>query len=411
MIKIGTFGSDQRGSVAVIFGLSIFAMVGTTALAVDLARAYGEGAALLQASDAAALAGAAVSDGDAEQRTAMAVASFVANYKSRTGATATPVVQVSGSRVMVSATARVPMTFARVIGFETLEVPAESEAEAAQGAPARVCLLALNPTAASGISLQGDARLVATNCWAWSNSGTSGSISGNGTTQASAAGFCAAGGISGPEHFSPAPRGNCPAVADPFANLIVPSASACTATNLNLGPGTHVLEPGTYCGGINAQASATVTFNPGTYVVKDGPLGLAGQSVSVGNGVAFYFTGSAAQVGLQIQGGASVDFKAPTSGELAGFVFVQDKYSQPGVQSRIAGGAHVKLEGILYMPTWVVNVTGNGSMFQEAITWSMVADSFIISGQGDITIKADPVAAGLPDNLLQARTWLARLTR
>ncbi len=405
------FAQDERGTVAILFGASIFMFVSITALAVDGARMYSEKSALQQATDAAALAGASVQEGYTERRMTVAKAHFLSNYQSKTGSTATPQVQISGSKVVVTATALVPATFARVIGFETMEVPAGAEAEVAQGAIARACILALNPQAASGTELMGTARLVATNCWVWSNSTTMQSILGEGTSQGAAAGFCAAGGVSGGDHFAPAPRSGCQAIEDPFANLRLPLVGSCAATNLDLGPGSHNLTPGTYCGGIQAQAQANVTFAPGVYVLKDGPLQLAGQSVSTGNGVVFYFTGSSALAGLQIRGGAAVDFKAPASGDLAGLVFVQDKYSQPGATTQIAGGARVKIEGILYMPTWVVEVIGNGLLFDEAITWSMVADRFLINGTGDIVIKADPVAAGLPDNLLQTRTWVARLTK
>ena len=406
---VRTFGANHNGTVALIFGVSIFAIAGSSALAVDFARAYSEKAVLQNATDAAALAAAALSEGEADRRIAVATAHFIANYRSRTGSTPTPAVQLSGTKVTVSATAQVPTTFARIIGFDTLEVPSDSEADAAQGEFARACLLALNPAAASGIDLRGDARLVATNCWAWSNANGAQSISGIGTSQASAAGFCAVGGINGGGHFSPGPRANCPAIPDPFANLTAPLAGACVASNLNLGPGSYTLNPGTYCGGIQAQASANIIFNPGVYVIKDGPLRLQGQSVSSGTGVVIYFTGTG--TGLDVQGGAAVDFKAPTTGDLAGFVFVQDRYAQPGATSRIAGGARIKLEGILYMPTWIVDVVGNGAMFDEAITWSMIADRFIIRGTGDIVIKADPLTAGMPDNLPQARTWIARLTK
>lgn len=407
-----TFQRDQRGTVAILFGASIFAITGLTALAVDFARAYNEKSVLQQATDAAALAGAALHDGDTEQRIAVATAHFMVNYNSKTGSTATPLVQVSGSRVTVSATATLPTAFARVIGFDTLEVPSESEADVAQSSPMNACLLALNPSAASGIRLVGDARLVAPNCWVWSNSTLSESISGGGTAQGSAAGFCAAGGVYGGSHFAPSPRSGCPPIPDPYANLVAPWSGSCTATDLSFGPGAHNISPGTYCGGIRVQSSANVSFAPGTYVIKDGPLIFLGQSISAGNGVTFYFTGaSSGQAGLQVAGGAAVDFKAPATGDLAGFVFVQHRYSQPGSTSSITGGARVKLEGILYMPTWIVDVAGNGLMFEEALSWTLVADRFIIRGTGDIIVRADPVAAAFPSNLPQARTWVARLTK
>jgi Flp pilus assembly protein TadG len=413
MTGIVSFKSDQRGSVAIIFGVSILAIVGVAALAVDFARAYSEKSALQRATDAAALAGASLQEGDTERRITIATAQFVANYKSKTGSSATPVVEISGNRVLVSASARVPMTLARVIGFETMDVPAVSEANTGQGQVARACMLALNRSAIQGLDLDGTARLIADNCWVWSNAETAESIKAIGSSRGVAAGFCAVGGAWNPDLFSPAPKINCPAIADPFANLAAPPVGGCTATGLVLQAGTHTLTPGTYCGGIRITTGANVTLQAGIYTIVDGKLEVGSGAAMSGAEVAFYFTGTRTDVlvGLDIQGGASAVFSAPTGGDLAGFVFVQDRNTLPGAISTIIGGGRLKIDGMLYMPTWIVRVQGNGVMFDEAVSWTMIADRFHVGGTGDIHVRANTTAAGLPNNTPQSGSVMAHLTK
>ena len=50
------------------------------------------------------------------------------------------------------------------------------------------------------------------------------------------------------------------------------------------------LNPGTYCLGLHIYDSQ-VKLNPGTYIIKDGPLTIGHNSSVVGDGVTFVFTG------------------------------------------------------------------------------------------------------------------------
>jgi len=206
-----------------------------------------------------------------------------------------------------------------------------------------------------------------------------------------AEGYCTDGDVSGAGHFTPPPQTNCGKLDDPFAGTFaayVPP-SGCQATNLELKKGNHVLQPGVYCRGISLKAHAHAQFEPGVYVIKDGGFRVQAQSSATGTGVAFYFTGNGAQ--LEIRGGGSVDLKAPAEGEeLAGFVFVQDESSNPGSSTAIQGGGRVHLEGILYMPTWRVEIAGNGAINQDSEYFAMVADSFYLMGNGTLTSASIP---------------------
>ena len=103
---------------------------------------------------------------------------------------------------------------------------------------------------------------------------------------------------------------------------------------------------------------------------------------------------------MEVSGGANIDFKGPKENATAGvpgFVFIQDKTASPGSEMIIQGGGRIKMEGVLYAPTWRVNISGNGEVNQESEFWAMVADSFYMEGNGKLYIKSDATAVGLPD--------------
>lgn len=93
---------------------------------------------------------------------------------------------------------------------------------------------------------------------------------------------------------------NSVAVSDPLAGLAQPSPGGCSSNNFSRGnlvtTTTVTLNPGTYCGSVNAGivtpgmtlVNATVTFNPGLYVITGG---MNWQKLNAtGNGVTFFFT-------------------------------------------------------------------------------------------------------------------------
>jgi hypothetical protein len=399
---------DNRGSIAIIGAISATLLIGATALVVDGGRVMSERAKAQVATDAAALAGASI-EGDNADRVATAERYFTASFHSQAGRNEPPEVQLSGDRVSVSTVVTVPTTFGGVLGISQVRAPAFSEAKMEQRA-VPVCLLALTESG-TGIDLRGSARLEAKSCWAWSNSTSAASISGTGSASGAADGFCAVGETAGPNRFAPSPKSRCKTVADPFSDLPKPQVAPCIANGRKLGPGTHTLVPGTYCGGLEVGSSARVVFSPGTYVLLNGPLELQGQSFSEGTGVTFYFTGDQGKAGLHVQGSAAADFKAPTSGDMAGILFYQDGTSRPGARSLLTGGARVKLEGVLYMPTWELEIVGNGMLLDEAITVALIADRFSIHGTGDIIVRADPQATGLFATLPRGGVSGARLVR
>ncbi len=142
---IGRFRDDQRGNVLVIVGAAIIPLVGALGLATDTSRGYLVKARLSQAIDAAALAGGKViynTDRDdyvlkyfkanfpTSSETAGFDTEFQADFMDADVLLDTPVQSEDSdgrATLSLSASATIPTTFMRVLGFEEVTVSAETE--------------------------------------------------------------------------------------------------------------------------------------------------------------------------------------------------------------------------------------------------------------------------------------------
>jgi Flp pilus assembly protein TadG len=393
----------QKGSVAIIFGLVAIPVVLSVGVAVDYARALSAREKLQGAVDAAAIAGARLPATSNENRIHAANRTFAVNLAhSGLPTSIQPTIQASNAEVAIAASYLQPTAFTGLMGVDSIEVLAETRARSQVENGGVACLLALNPTASDGLHLQGINKLSEEDCWSWVNSTSPTAINGTGTSIGRAQGFCTAGGVVGVEHFSPAPFTGCDPMEDPFADKFAtynPPDADCKPqnTNVEVKRATATLKPGVYCGNLVLKTHANVTFEPGIYVIKDGYFEIQAQASATGEGVIFFFTGSSTR--LIVRAGGNIDFKAPTTGDLAGFVLVDtnESFGAATNETVIEGGGRVKIEGILYAPQWRVNISGNGDVNQEATFFAMIADHFYMEGNGRLYIRSDAAGAGLPD--------------
>lgn len=395
------FFSAERGSVTIVFGLTSMVAFGFVGLALDYNRALAAKKKLQMAVDQSAIAGASLPATANQNRINMAQKYFGMNLTGSPLASLTPTVVASNSGVSVSATYNYPTVLMKLWRVDTLDLKARSLARSQIQNGGVACLIALNPTTDNGIHLQGINKLTSSNCWGWVNSTHPYSINAVGASLGTAQGFCTAGGVLGSQHFLPAPYTGCDPIPDPFADKVAPAGNTCTFTNHSLKNGTFTLNPGVYCGGLVLKPQANATFNPGVYIIKDGKFEIQGQASANGTGVVFVFKGADSE--FIVRGGGSVAFKAPDAAAanvagLNGFVLFQDKATTTaGKTTIIQGGGDVLIEGILYMPTWRVDVGGNGDVNQSSKYFTMVADSFYLEGNGKLYVASDAAGANLPD--------------
>jgi len=126
--------SNQSGSVAIIFGLTMLALGGMTALAVDFSRALAVRSKLQSAADAAVLAAdplGTLSVSQAEDNVSSIFAyNMPTNFLMANQVVATPLPITNGYRV--TASAKVPMAFGKLFGINTVQVNVIAEAIRAQ---------------------------------------------------------------------------------------------------------------------------------------------------------------------------------------------------------------------------------------------------------------------------------------
>jgi hypothetical protein len=86
--------------------------------------------------------------------------------------------------------------------------------------------------------------------------------------------------------------------------------------------------------------------------------------------------------GLSFAGGGVIDIKAPTEGDLAGFLIVKRAEGSDIREMIVQGGGRVNLVGVIYAPEWRINISGNGEIDQDSQFFAMVADDFYMEGNG-----------------------------
>jgi hypothetical protein len=161
---------------------------------------------------------------------------------------------------------------------------------------------------------------------------------------------------------------------------ILPIATA-EAASPSVGPGSQYTT--TQAGNLACYTSLTVggngntvTVNPGTYVIT-GNLTFDNGTIAGGNGVTFYITNSGQ---VSFQNGATFNFTAPTSGDLNGILFYQDRSDT--MAATLVGGASATMQGILYFPNAALNFSnGSSTTFYTPI----IAASLTMTGGTNLT--------------------------
>ena len=89
------------------------------------------------------------------------------------------------------------------------------------------------------------------------------------------------------------------------------------------------------------NAGANITLSPGVYYLDQGSLAVNGGATMSGTGVTLVFTSSTGSgyATANIDGGATLNLTAPSSGSTAGIVFFGDRNMPVGTSFTFEGGA------------------------------------------------------------------------
>jgi Flp pilus assembly protein TadG len=393
------FGRSDEGQALVLTALALTVLMLMAGMGVDVGYLRYQKQQMQRAADAGALAGASARAYNGAWKAA-AVADVNANgfTTMKNDGTSTGVTILvdkpwegpfagQAGYVEVSVSQPQPTFFMKVfLPADQNTVPVRSWAVASAVAPGSGCIYAMDPNSDPGTFLVNGSVTISSTCAIYVNSSNSSALTklGNsGTIKASYIGIvgeCSANGSIGcapPAVVSDLSSGQMPVthiapVNDPLANVcpttascpeLIPSPTCASPT----GNG-KIYSQGTYCGTISLGSTNTYTFNPGVYILLGG-LSVSGSPIINGTGVTFYNTYNASHPygGITMTGSPTVTLSAPTTGDLAGMLFFQDRRVPVGSSgSNFKGSSAQGYTGSIYFPTTDITFEGTPSLSSTA---------------------------------------------
>ncbi len=295
-----------------------------------------------------------------------------------------------GSYVEAIITQDRPTLFMRVLGIPTGRASARAVA-GVQDLPN--CIYALSQTG-TGLATNGSGSSLSAACGIVVNSSAASALNAGsgavfGTSVAVTGTYSGSCSSSDPSGC----RTGVPPQPDPLAQLADPQFSGCDfgePTPVKVSGGVVSLNPGVYCNGISITSGASVTFQPGVYILNGGGLSVNGNSTIQGSGVTFYNTarGKYVYAAVNLTGGTLGFLYAPTSGPTEGILFFQDRTITPKSSQGtnvIAGSSNLNFNGSFYFPTTNLTFSGGG---QIAANYTIIVAETISIG-GNTTFSAN----------------------
>ncbi len=402
------FLSNITGNVVTIFAVAAVPVMFAGGLAIDYSRissAISEGQ---DAADSAVLAAAAAGIGSGKQDAATKIAMDMLNgnlpvqFASKIS---DPVITFPDKTIVANFDIEIPTTLTRILYKDTVKV--HIMAQAGKSILATACVIALGKNG-TGISINGSPTLSMPNCMLYSNKEGSKSINIEGSAVIDASGMCSVGATQlsgGSLTIKSESESNCPPLDDPLAGWTPPTfdSSLCNYTNFNNSSSRRnkniSMQPGIYCGGMVLDGFKNVNFEPGIYIIKDGPMIVKSKLSLFGEDVGFYLTGVDSYITLS--GSASIDLAAAKTGEMAGVLFAQDPVTTVIQFSNITGNSTVSLLGIVYLPGSHFELSGASPTSVPPVT-QIIAHSVEIRGKSSLSFESDWEAAGYPTKATEA---------
>ena len=394
---LSSAGRAQAGSIAIMTAFGFTIAVTGMGYAIDVHMMQSTGMRMQDVADAAALAGASkAAQGVTSSSAIQAESRRVAMAMLAGTAGTAPTVQITpvmgpNPEVTVHIQKSVSLFFGQLLPNKSAQMG--RTATAVGGAKTAVCMLVLDPSASSSFSMQGTPDLVAPDCAVQVNSTAADAVHMGGNASALTDAFLIHGKPTGKGggggNLKPAPTYESPLLPDPIgARITWPSPSGCDFTNGMVKKSSVTLSPGVYCGGIGAETHASVTLTPGVYVIKTGGLSLgAGGSIKGASGVTIVLLDPKGVIDIGSKG--SLEIAAPKTGPWANIAVAVKP--QPTVEtSNMQGGGEMKLDGIVYLPSQTLHLTGGGEMEATLTNRMFVVNRLSMSGNGQIRLKGDP---------------------
>jgi len=393
------FRRCAKGTIALSIGVTAPALIAVVGIAIDYGLLVQKRSALQGLSDSAAIAAASEF---ATQRDIAALQPIAQAYVDAKAMEFDGKLQAKvtsddkASSVTVSVTHTWTPFFAHFL--DTGVTPITSASTARSVGSGKICMIALKQKFSAVLFLQMNAKLIADGCSVYSNSIHKSSIWIDDNGSISADLICSAGGVKllFTQSVTPDATLDCPSIPDPLAGRTAPPSDNCpkNSKQLVIKDQNRSLLPGTYCGGIRIEGNSNVTFQPGVFIVKDGPFEVVDSAKVQGNHTGFFFTGTDAV--LNFEGNTTIDLIAPKDGPMAGLLFFEDRNVSAGNEHFINSNDARVLLGTIYLPRGKLHVAANAPVADKSAYTAIIADTIELAAGPDLVLHSDYGATDVP---------------
>lgn len=273
--------------------------------------------------------------------------------------------------------------------------------------------------AKSSIHMDDRSVLEAKDCAVFSNSVSRYGLRADKNSSMNAGSICSAGGFltrgwRPDKQFSPKPITDCPKIEDPLADRPAPNVTACKYNAMVVNTDT-ILEPGVYCDGLTISGNSKVVFNPGIYVIKNGPFTVMDTASIEGEKVSFFLTGKGSLFNFQRD--TTISLSAAEMGTTAGILFFEDrmvphsfdfnpfmlKFMPEKVRVHtISSNNAKKLLGTLYLPKSILLVDADAPVANESAYTAIITGRLWLREGPTLVLNADytKTSVPVPDGLI-----------
>jgi Flp pilus assembly protein TadG len=386
-----------RGNTVMMFALGLPGLLAAVGVASDYAILEMKRSSLQAAADSSALA--AAKELSISSSTDITVTNAAKNYVSveLTSADSSAVPTVTVNRKEGSVTVALSESWSPFFAqfISTGITPVNVQATAKLAGSTNICVLSLSPKGVGGIMMTSNSTVTANGCGLYANSTDKQAVIVATSSKIISPLICSGGGatIVGATTSSPILT-DCPKTPDPLAARPAPIYGACDYNKTKITSGFATLSPGVYCGGIEVSGTANVTFDAGTYVIKDGLFNVKNTASIKGKNVAFYLTGF--PTFLFFTNDATIDLSGAETGDMAGLLFFEDRATGILNIHDISASHANNLTGTIYMPKGNLLVHPAASIGQSSAYTAIVVNRLIVDQGPSLTLNTNYSATQVP---------------
>ena len=403
---------DKRGNSLIIAAAALPLLIGSAGLATDTIQWALWKRQLQRAADSAAIAGVydRVAADSATTGTAAAVDKDL-GLNNSLDSTKFPLqsklvtfpadVGVQKNQVKVELAVQRPLSFSSMFMANAPLIRTKATAATVSSA-GEFCVLSLQNNSKTGIQATGSATITM-DCGMMTNSTSTNSAAGQGSSSVTATTLAAAGGIqqSSNWHLTDGYQPYSPALADPYKDLEPSDAefAACGILPLpaltigNSNTGLEVVG-GTCYASLSIGSNRTLTLKDGLYIISGGSVNIQG-TLNLVNATLVLTNknkGATQPIGsLDMNASGQMNATAPTEGKWSGMALYQDRRAvdnsptgniSANSPNKINGNSTNKITGAVYFPNQQLTYNGNGT--GSATCTQFVAKRIYWSGNSGI---------------------------